>query len=57
MYQQSSKIINGCIKNGWLTIDPFVEFKISKKEVVREILIEEELQTLMTKELTNPRIR
>lgn len=30
---------------------------MSKKEVVREILTEEELQILMTKELTNPRIR
>lgn len=51
------KIINVCIKNGWLTRDPFVGFKMSKKEVVREILTEEELQILMTKELTNPRIR
>jgi site-specific recombinase XerD len=51
------KIVNVCIKNGWLIKDPFVGFKMTKKEVVREILTEEELQTLMTKEIQNPRIR
>ena len=51
------KIINLCLKNGWLIKDPFVGFKMTKKEVIREILTEEELQTLISKEIENVRIR
>ncbi len=51
------KIINLFIKNGWLIKDPFVGFKMTKKEVVREILTEEELQKLSSKEIQNVRIR
>jgi len=51
------KIINLCLKNGWLIKDPFVGFKMTKKEVVREILTEEELQTLISKDIQNIRIR
>lgn len=51
------KIINLCLKNGWLIKDPFVGFKMTKKEVVREILTEEELQTLISKDIENIRIR
>jgi integrase len=51
------KIINLCIKNGWLIKDPFVGFKMTKKEVIREILTEEELQTLISKDIQNLRIR
>lgn len=51
------KIINVCLKNGWLIKDPFVGFKMTKKEVIREILTEEELQTLISKDIQNIRIR
>lgn len=51
------KIINLCLKNGWLVKDPFVGFKMTKKEVVREILTEEELQTLLSKDIYNTRLR
>lgn len=51
------KIINICIKNGWLIKDPFFGFKMSRKEVVREILTEEELQTLINKEIFNVRLK
>ena len=51
------KIINLCLKNGWLIKDPFVGFKMTKKEVIREILSEEELQTLISKNIQNTRIR
>jgi integrase len=51
------KIINGCLKNGWLVKDPFIGFKMTKKEVIREILTEEELQTLISKDIQNVRIR
>lgn len=43
------KIISLCIKNGWLIKDPFIGFKMTKKEVVREILTEDELQLLSSK--------
>ncbi len=51
------KIVNVCLKNGWLLKDPFIGFKMSKQEVVREILTEEELQTLISKDIQNVRIR
>src|SRR5688572_22061904 len=51
------KIINVCLKNGWLAKDPFIGFKMKKKEVVREFLSEEELQALISKEFQNVRIR
>lgn len=51
------KIINICLKNGWLVKDPFIGFKMTKKEVIREILTEEELQTLISKDIQNIRIR
>ncbi|RYE29228.1 MAG: site-specific integrase [Sphingobacteriales bacterium] len=51
------KIVNLCLKNGWLIKDPFIGFKMTKKEVIREILTEEELQSLISKEIENVRIR
>ncbi|HEV8287158.1 MAG TPA: site-specific integrase [Chitinophagaceae bacterium] len=51
------KIIYVCLKNGWLIRDPFFGFKMTKKEVIREILTKEELQTLISKEIQNTRIR
>lgn len=51
------KIINLCLKNGWLVKDPFVGYKMTKKEVVRDILTEKELQTLIHKEIPNVRMR
>jgi hypothetical protein len=51
------KIINLCLKNGWLVKDPFVGFKMTKKEIIREILTEEELQMLFSKDIQNKRIR
>ena len=51
------KIINVCLKNGWLVKDPFIGFKMTKKEVIREFLTEEELQTLISKDIQNARIR
>lgn len=50
------KIVNICIKNGWLGKDPFFGFKMSKKEVVRDFLTEEEIQTLLLKDFGNERL-
>ena len=51
------KIVTICLKNGWLVKDPFIGFKMTKKEVIREILTEQELQTLITKDIQNIRVR
>jgi len=50
------KIVNICIKNGWLTKDPFFGYKMSKKEVIREFLSEAELQDLMNRDFNNNRL-
>jgi integrase len=50
------KIINECIKNNWLVKDPFFGFKMSKKEVVRDFLTEEELQKISSKDFKNERL-
>jgi site-specific recombinase XerD len=43
------KIVNYCLKSGWLLKDPFFGFKMAKKEVVREFLTEEELGVMAGK--------
>ena len=41
------KIVNRCIRNGWLDRDPFIGFKMTKKEVIPEFLTEHELISLL----------
>ncbi|UJP63955.1 site-specific integrase [Mongoliitalea daihaiensis] len=43
------KIVLSCIKKGWLIRDPFVGFKLAKKEVPRHYLTFEELEALEAK--------
>lgn len=50
------KIVCVCIKNGWLAKDPFFGFKMSKKEVVRQFLTQEEIQTVIAKDFGNDRL-
>jgi site-specific recombinase XerD len=50
------KIVHICIKNGWLTRDPFVGFKMTKREVERPFLVEEELNRIINKTFLAPRI-
>jgi site-specific recombinase XerD len=50
------KIINICLKNCWIDKNPFVGFKMTKKEVDRPFLSQEELQILAAKQFTMPRI-
>ena len=45
------KIVNGCIRNGWIDKDPFVGFKMTKKEVIPEFLTEHEIQQIVGKEI------
>ncbi len=50
------KIINICLANGWLTKNPFANYKSKVKEVVREFLNETEIQDLMNKEFVSERL-
>jgi hypothetical protein len=50
------KIVNRCIRNGWLKKDPFVGFKMTKREVEREALTERELQSIIQKEFPTERL-
>ena len=45
------KIVISCVHNGWIQRDPFSGFKLSKKEVQRDILYKEELQAIADKKL------
>jgi len=50
------KIVNYCLKTGWLARDPFFGFKMAKREVVREYLNEDELQALAAKQFAIDRL-
>jgi len=50
------KIVNYCMKTGWLSKDPFFGFKMAKKEVVREYLSEDELTSLANKKFNIDRL-
>ena len=50
------KIINRCLRNGWLQRDPFMGFKMTKREVERTALTEFELQDLATKKFEIERL-
>ncbi len=43
------KIVNKCVKNGWLQKDPFAGFKMAKREVDRCALTATELQIIRNK--------
>ncbi|MBW3470369.1 site-specific integrase [Arthrospiribacter ruber] len=50
------KIVLNCVKNGWLQRDPFMGFKMVKKEVRRETLSKEELKNISEKDFTIERL-
>ena len=50
------KIVNYCLKSGWLQKDPFFGFKMNKKEVVREYLSQDEIQALTGKQFAIERL-
>ncbi len=50
------KIINRCIKNGWLQRDPFINYKMTKREVERTALTEKELQALAARKFQAERL-
>lgn len=51
------KIVHICIKNGWLDRDPFVGFKMTKREVERPFLVDEELTRIIEEDFKMPRLR
>lgn len=50
------KIVTYCLKSGWIPKDPFFGFKMSKKEVVREYLNDDELQAMANKHFAIDRL-
>ena len=50
------KIVNRCIRSGWLEKDPFVGFKMTKKEVIPEFLTDHELNTMAAKKFGSERL-
>jgi integrase len=50
------KIVNICIKSGWLDRDPFVGFKMTKREVERPFLTDDELNRIIEKKFIMPRM-
>jgi site-specific recombinase XerD len=50
------KIINICIRRGWLQKDPFLGFKMTKHEVERDFLTEDELQAITSKDFGTERL-
>lgn len=50
------KIVNICLKNGWLTRNPFLGYKLTKREVERPYLSQEELETISSKTFMTPRV-
>lgn len=43
------KIVLICLKNGWIQRDPFVNFKLTKREVHRPFLTSQELKDISEK--------
>jgi site-specific recombinase XerD len=50
------KIVNRCLRSGWLEKDPFIGFKMTKREVERTALTEKELQIMAEKPFSFPRL-
>lgn len=51
------KIVRICLGNGWLTVDPYVNYKPKTKAVHRDVLTEEELDRLIKKKFDIERLR
>jgi site-specific recombinase XerD len=50
------KIVLRCVRNGWLQRDPFCDFKMTKKDVVRTALTEKELRIITAKVFSTDRL-
>lgn len=50
------KIVNRCLRNGWLQRDPFLGFKMTRREVERTALTETELKAIASKSFASERL-
>jgi site-specific recombinase XerD len=50
------KIVNRSIQNGWLLRDPFMGFKMAKREVKRQALTQEQLDAISNKNFVSERL-
>jgi site-specific recombinase XerD len=50
------KIIRICLGNGWLTVDPYLNYKPKQKAVHRDVLTKEELQRMLDKNFSIGRL-
>lgn len=50
------KIVRIALANNWINSDPFLSYKVRLKEVERQFLSEEEMQTMLEKELHTKRL-
>lgn len=50
------KIVRICLGNGWLTVDPYLNYKPKQKTVHREVLTKEELDRLRKKKFSVERL-
>lgn len=50
------KIVLNCLRNGWLPKDPFVGFKVTKREVNRTALTDQELDRISNKQFSTERL-
>jgi site-specific recombinase XerD len=50
------KIVNRCLQNGWLLRDPFTGFKMTKREVERQALTQEQLEAISNKKFVSERL-
>jgi site-specific recombinase XerD len=50
------KIVRIAMANGWITTDPFLNYKVRLDVVNREYLTKEEIETMLNKDLHTPRL-
>lgn len=50
------KIVLDCVKKGWLQRDPFINFKMVKKDIPREALTESELEQISKRVFSTERL-
>ncbi len=51
-----NKIVNHCLRSGWLPKNPFIMFKMTDREVERTALTETELQSIMDEQFSIDRL-
>lgn len=50
------KIIHICLKHGWIQRDPFTGYKMNKREVIREVLTQDEINRITQKNFSTDRL-